>query len=82
MTDRPRGTGRSRAAGRFRQPSLFLFESAAAGAVADVFDPARLTQARVLAGFTKQALAGVLEVSPAAVGQYEAGIHHPAPGSP
>jgi len=79
MTDRPRGTGRSRAAGRFRQPSLFLFESAAAGAVADVFDPARLTQARVLAGFTKQALAGVLEVSPAAVGQYEAGIITPRP---
>ena len=77
MTDRPRGTGGPRAAGRFRQPSLF--ESAAAGAVADVFDPARLTQARVLAGFTKQALAGVLDVSPAAVGQYEAGIITPRP---
>lgn len=76
MTERPR-RGRSRTAGRFRQPSLF--EPGAAGAVADVFDPARLTQARVLAGFTKQALAGVLDVSPAAVGQYEAGIITPRP---
>jgi Zn-dependent peptidase ImmA (M78 family)/transcriptional regulator with XRE-family HTH domain len=58
-----------------RQPSLF--ESATAAAVADAFDPARLTQARVLAGMTKQALAAKLRVSPAAVGQYEAGVITP-----
>ncbi len=43
MTDRPFTTGRSRPAGRLRQPSLF--ESTSAGAVANAFDPARLTQA-------------------------------------
>ncbi|MGI9000886.1 MAG: ImmA/IrrE family metallo-endopeptidase [Pseudonocardia sp.] len=60
---------------RPRQPSLF--ESASAGAVADAFDAARLTQARVLAGLTKQDLAGKLGVSPAAIGQYEAGVIAP-----
>jgi Zn-dependent peptidase ImmA (M78 family)/transcriptional regulator with XRE-family HTH domain len=75
MTDRPRTTGRSQTTGRSRQPSLF--ESAAAAAVADAFDPARLTQARVLADLTKQALAAELHVSPAAVGQYEAGVITP-----
>ncbi|MGX7826587.1 ImmA/IrrE family metallo-endopeptidase [Actinokineospora sp. 24-640] len=45
--------------------------------MADAFDPARLTQARVLAGHTKQELAQILKVSPAAVGQYEAGITRP-----
>ncbi|OZM77295.1 DNA-binding protein [Pseudonocardia sp. MH-G8] len=54
-----------------------MFESVAAGAVADAFDPARLTQARVLTGKTKQALAEDLQVSAAAVGQYEAGIITP-----
>lgn len=63
MTERP------------RQPSLF--ESPAALAVADAFDPGRLTQARVLADMTKQALAAELHVSPAAVGQYEAGVIAP-----
>ncbi len=75
MTDRPHTTSKSRPAGRPRQPSLF--ESASAGAVADAFDPARLTQARVLADLTKQALAVALQVSPAAVGQYEAGVITP-----
>lgn len=56
---------------RPRQPSLF--EPVTAAAVADAFDPARLTQARVLAGMTKQELSDQLGVSPAAVGQYEAG---------
>lgn len=59
---------------RFQQPSLF--DSAV---VADVFDPARLTQARVLAALTKQDLADKLGVSSAAVGQYEAGITVPRP---
>ncbi len=62
---------------RPRQPTLF--ESPSVGLVADVFDPARLTQARVLAGYTKQDLAERLGVSAAAVGQYEAGINKPRP---
>lgn len=62
---------------RPRQPSLF--DPPSTGMVADVFDPARLTQARVLAGMTKQDLAEELGVSPAAIGQYEAGITRPRP---
>lgn len=48
-----------------------------ASAVAQAFDPSRLTQARLLAGMTKQALAGSLGVSAAAVGQFEAGVSKP-----
>jgi len=62
---------------RPRHPSLF--DSASVGDVADAFDAARLTQARVLASMTKQDLAGELGVSPAAVGQYEAGVITPRP---
>lgn len=47
--------------------------------VARAFDPARLTQARVLAELTKGELADVLDVSAAAVGQYEAGATKPRP---
>src|SRR5664280_1023498 len=47
--------------------------------VAVAFDPARLTQARLLSGTSKQDLAARLNVSPAAVGQWEAGIHPPRP---
>jgi len=47
--------------------------------VPGAFDPARLTQARLLAGMSKQELAFDLGVSPAAVGQWEAGIHPPRP---
>lgn len=43
------------------------------GAVARAFDPSRLTQARYLAGKTKQEVAEAIGVTPAAVGQYEAG---------
>lgn len=60
---------------RTRQPSLF--DSATASIIVDAFDPARLTQARVLAGMSKQDLAGKLRVSPAAIGQYEAGVITP-----
>lgn len=58
---------------------LTLFGDLAANTkdVAAMFDPARLTQARVLAELTKQELAGKLKVSPAAVGQYEAGVTPP-----
>lgn len=45
--------------------------------VARAFDPARLTQARVLAELTKGELADELGVSAAAVGQYEAGATKP-----
>ena len=45
--------------------------------IAQAFDGARLTQARVLAEFTKGELAENLAVSPAAVGQYESGIAKP-----
>ncbi len=47
--------------------------------MASAFDPARLTQARHLAGMTKKELADNLHVSPAAVGQYEAGVSRPRP---
>ena len=48
-------------------------------AVHDAFDPARLTQARHLAGLTKKALADLVKVSAAAIGQYETGITRPRP---
>lgn len=51
----------------------------APGAVARVFDAARLTQARHLAGKTKKEIAEAIRVTPAAVGQYESGITKPRP---
>jgi Zn-dependent peptidase ImmA (M78 family)/transcriptional regulator with XRE-family HTH domain len=48
-------------------------------AVAAAFHPARLTQARRLAGLTKNAVAGHLGVSAVAVGQWETGTHPPRP---
>ena len=47
--------------------------------VSGAFDPARLTQARRLAGLTKRAVAHHLNISPVAVGQWEAGTHPPRP---
>ena len=41
------------------------------------FEPARLTQARVRAGLSKTDLAGLVGVSAAAIGQYEAGVNSP-----
>ena len=46
-------------------------------AVAGAFDPARLLQARRLAGLTKRAVAVHLGISPAAVGQWETGATTP-----
>lgn len=43
------------------------------------FEPARLTQARVRRGVSKTDLAAQTGVSPAAVGQYEAGVNSPRP---
>lgn len=54
-------------------------EAAAATAKAKAFDPARLTQARLLAGMTKQKIAETLGVSAAAVGQWEAAAAQPRP---
>lgn len=50
-----------------------------AAAVAQFFDPSRLTQARVLAGLTKREVAEAVGVSPSAVGQYEAKVVIPRP---
>jgi len=47
--------------------------------VAQAFDPARLTQARRLQELTKRAVADHVGVSPAAVGQWEAGVASPRP---
>ena len=47
--------------------------------VARAFDPARLTQARHLAGLTKKHVAERVGVTPAAVGQYETGMARPRP---
>lgn len=41
------------------------------------FEPARLTQARVRQGISKTELARGVGVSPAAIGQYEAGVNSP-----
>lgn len=48
-------------------------------ALVQVFDPTRLTQARQAASWTKKRLADELNVSPAAIGQYEAGVIRPRP---
>lgn len=47
--------------------------------IAGAFEPARLTQARVLAWLTKGELADIVGVSSAAIGQYEAGAIRPRP---
>lgn len=47
--------------------------------IAQLFEPARLTQARVLKEWSKAELAQQLPVSAAAVGQYESGITKPRP---
>lgn len=46
-------------------------------AVADSFDPARLTQARFAAGLSKAKLAERVGVTPAAIGQYESRVVTP-----
>lgn len=45
--------------------------------VAPMFAPARLTQARLLAGLTKRELADRVGLSAAAIGQYESGVVQP-----
>ncbi len=48
-----------------------------AAQIAEVFDPARMTQARHLAGITKTALAQQIGISAAAVGQWESSTTPP-----
>lgn len=56
---------------------LFAEGTSSLDGVVRAFDPARLTQARVLAELTKAELAERLSVSAAAVGQYETGATKP-----
>lgn len=56
-----------------------LFELTGSGARHGRFEPARLTQARARVGVSKADLAARVGVSPAAVGQYEAGVNSPRP---
>lgn len=53
-----------------------LFELGASGTQGR-FEPARLTQARARQAKTKAELAAAVGVSPAAIGQYEAGVNSP-----
>jgi len=56
-------------------PGLFELPAGGSGR----FEPARLTQARARLGMSKTDLAGEVGVSPAAIGQYEAGVSSPRP---
>lgn len=57
---------------------LSLLEGQVAGAV-ELFDPSRLTQARQACGWTKRHLAEQVDVTPTAIGQFEAGVSRPRP---
>ncbi|MCD9197471.1 XRE family transcriptional regulator [Aeromicrobium wangtongii] len=59
------------------QLELISEPSTPARTVAKSFEAARLTQARVLRGLTKAALADLVGVTPAAIGQFEARITTP-----
>ncbi len=61
------------------QLDLFTSPKDTVAAVARVFEPARLTQARVLAGLTKKDLAAAVGVTPAAISQYESAVSTPRP---
>jgi Zn-dependent peptidase ImmA (M78 family)/transcriptional regulator with XRE-family HTH domain len=64
-------------------PELTLFQDSGPPSllhtVAEAFEPARLTQARVLAWLSKGELAERVGVSAAAIGQYESGVTRPRP---
>jgi len=65
---------------REKNPPLTLFDNRPElelEAIADAFDPARLTQARSAAGLSKAKLASLVGVTPAAIGQYEAQVVTP-----
>lgn len=62
-----------------RMTELNSSSAADAADVAALFDAGRLRQARRLTMMTKQALASEVQVSPAAIGQYESGVIAPRP---
>ena len=61
------------------QLSLIATDGEKPALLGRAFDAARLTQARFLAGITKADLASAVGVSPAAIGQFEAGVAAPRP---
>jgi Zn-dependent peptidase ImmA (M78 family)/transcriptional regulator with XRE-family HTH domain len=61
------------------QLSLIATNGDSSALLGRAFDPARLTQARFLAAITKSELAAAAGVSPAAIGQFEAGAAAPRP---
>jgi Zn-dependent peptidase ImmA (M78 family)/transcriptional regulator with XRE-family HTH domain len=64
---------------RLLTPGAAAGGTTAPAAIADGFDPGRLTQARQLAAMTKRALADRIGVTAAAIGQYELGLTKPRP---
>ncbi|AGL13711.1 ImmA/IrrE family metallo-endopeptidase [Actinoplanes sp. N902-109] len=64
---------------RLLTPRAAAGGTTAPAAIADGFDPGRLTQARQLAAMTKRALADRIGVTAAAIGQYELGLTKPRP---
>lgn len=56
-----------------------LFDLSGSGQAYGLFEPARLTQARERLAMKKTDLAAQVGVSPAAIGQYEAGVNSPRP---
>jgi len=62
-----------------RDETPHLFDLQGSGQARGRFEPARLTQARLRAGMKKADLAREVDVSPAAIGQYEAGVNSPRP---
>lgn len=60
-----------------REDTPGLFDQPGSVQMHGRFEPARLTQARVRLSMTKTDLAAEVEVSAAAIGQYEAGINAP-----
>ena len=64
---------------RLITPGVASGGTATPAAIADGFDPSRLTQARQLAAMTKKGLADRIGVTAAAIGQYELGLTKPRP---
>ncbi|MGC4855165.1 helix-turn-helix domain-containing protein [Micromonospora sp. DT4] len=64
---------------RLITPIVAAGGTATPAAIADGFDPGRLTQARQLAAMTKKALADRIGITAAAIGQYELGLTKPRP---
>lgn len=62
-----------------REDSPGLFDLPGSGRMHGLFEPARLTQARVRLAMTKTDLARQVGISSAAIGQYEAGVNSPRP---